>query len=123
ERWAEIIGYTLEEINTDTIEFWRQNVHPDDRPISEEALKAHFAGETPYYECVTRMKHRNGTWVWVLDKGKVLSRTPEGLPERISGTHQDITQIREKEVEANRMKEILKHTGKLAKIGTWELDV
>ena len=43
------------------------------------------------------MKHRNGEWVWVLDRGKVMSWTPEGKPLLMSGTHQEITQAKRAE--------------------------
>ncbi|MBN2158301.1 MAG: PAS domain S-box protein [Spirochaetes bacterium] len=91
ERWAEIIGYTLEEIAPVSIETWRKFVHPDDLKKSDELLKKHFKGELKYYECEARMRHKDGGWVWVLDRGKVSTWTNEGQPLIMSGTHQNIT--------------------------------
>jgi len=97
ERWAEIIGYTLKEISPVSIETWIRFAHPDDLRRSNELLEAHFRGEIPFYEFESRMKHKNGEWVWVLDKGKVVSRTSDGKPLMMYGTHIDITTRKQSE--------------------------
>lgn len=91
ERWAEIIGYTLDEISPVSFETMEQFCHPDDFKKSNKILEKHFAGEIEYYECELRMKHKNGDWVWVLDKGKIVEWDEGGKPLRMSGTHLDIT--------------------------------
>ncbi len=91
ERWAEMIGYTLAELAPVTIETWNQFTHPDDLKTSGDLLAKHFRKELPYYECEARMRHKDGRWVWVLDRGKVATWTPDGKPLIMSGTHQDIT--------------------------------
>ncbi len=97
ERWAEIIGYSLEEISPTTIRTWTGFAHPDDLQASEQALTRHFSGELAYYEVESRMHHRAGHWVWVLDRGKVISRTEDGEPLWVYGTHQDITERKQAE--------------------------
>ncbi len=97
ERWAEIIGWTLEEISPTTIDTWMALAHPDDLAESEKRLAAHFSGAAPIYECEARMRHRDGRWVWVLDLGRVATRTPDGAPEWVSGTHIDITERKAQE--------------------------
>ncbi len=91
ERWANIIGYSLRELPTASIETWLQCTHPDDLIISGTQLEEHFSGKTDYYECEARMHHKNGDWVWVLDRGKVISRTEDGKPLIMTGFHMDIT--------------------------------
>ena len=90
--WAEIIGYTLDEISPVSIETWMKYAHPDDLKASEELLEKHFRGELDYYEFESRMKHKDGNWVWVLDRGKVTSWTEDGKPLMMMGTHQNITE-------------------------------
>ena len=107
-RWAEIIGYTLDELVPISIETWLKFAHPDDLQQSEILLKDHFAGKIPYYECEARMRHKAGHWIWVLDRGKVLSWTADGKPLMMFGTHQDITERKEREtmlIEARRQAE------------------
>jgi PAS domain S-box-containing protein len=91
ERWAEIIGYRLDELAPISIETWMKFAHPDDLKLSGDLLEKHFAGELDYYECESRMRHKDGRWLWVLDRGKVSSWTEGGKPLLMSGTHQDIT--------------------------------
>ena len=92
ERWAEIVGYTLDELKPINIDTWLKFIHPEDVEKSTNTLNAHFRGESNQYECEVRMKHKKGNWVWVLDKGKVLSFTPKGEALIMFGTHTDITE-------------------------------
>lgn len=91
DRWASICGYTLSELQPISIDTWTQLAHPDDLNISELALQRHFRKETEYYECECRVKHRDGHWVWVLDRGKVIQWNPDGTPQLMFGTHTDIS--------------------------------
>lgn len=91
ERWAEMLGYRLGEISPLTRETWRRMVHPDDRTAAEDLLGRHLGGALDYFECETRMRHRDGGWVWILDRGKLVSRAADGEPRWVAGTHQDIT--------------------------------
>ncbi len=97
ERWAEIIGYTLEEISPISIATWEKFSHPDDLKLSGNLLEKHFKKELPYYEIETRMLHKSGNWIWVLDRGKVTSWTSDGKPLLMFGTHQDITERKQAE--------------------------
>lgn len=99
ERWAEIIGYSLPELAPISIETWLRHVHPDDLEVSNESLQRHFRGELPYYECELRVRHRDGRWVWILDRGKVISWTEDGKPAIMAGTHQEITERKRAEEE------------------------
>lgn len=91
ERWANIVGYTLEELSPTTIETWNRLCHPEDLRRSNHELSRVFAGETTAYECDARMRHRNGGWVWVMARGIVVEWGASGEPLRMSGTHLDIT--------------------------------
>lgn len=91
ERWAELIGHTLDELAPVSIATWMKYAHPDDLAATGAALERHFSGEIDHYECESRMRHKDGHWIWVLDRGKLVSRTPAGLPEWMAGTHSDIT--------------------------------
>ncbi len=120
ERWAAIIGYTLEELGPQSIRTWEAHCHPDDLVRVGAALEAYFSGATPVYEIEARMRHRDGHWVWVLSRGRLLSRTPEGEPEWLFGTHLDLTQRKRQEECLRKSESFLKRTGKVAGIGGWE---
>ncbi len=102
ERWANIIGYTLSELEPVSIETWVKYSHPDDLEKSNQLLQDHFAGKTEFYEFEARMKHRNGEWIWVLDRGRVISWDDNGNPEWMAGSHQEITETK-RAFEKNRL--------------------
>ena len=95
QRWAEIVGYTLEELAPLCIETWKRLAHPDDLSRSNELLERCFRGEDNFYLCETRLRHKNGKWIWVLDRGRIVEWTKDGQPLRMSGTRQEITQKKE----------------------------
>ncbi|MBW6472537.1 MAG: PAS domain S-box protein [Anaerolineaceae bacterium] len=107
-RWAEIIGYTLDELSPTTIDTWSKFAHPDDLAASNEAIQKHINGDYEYYEMEARMKHKEGHWVWVLDRGKVTSWSEDGKPILMQGTHQDITQRKNNEAKINEQLEELR---------------
>jgi PAS domain S-box-containing protein len=101
ERWAEMLGYQLDELVPLTIDTWTQRIHPDDLAHSTATLRLHFAGGIEQYECETRIRTKEGRWAWVLNRGRVISRSPDGRPLMMYGTHMDITA--RKEAEARRV--------------------
>jgi PAS domain S-box-containing protein len=108
ERWAEIIGYTLEEISPVSIDTWRKFTHPEDFTASQNALEQHFKQELEFYEQEIRMMHKDGHWVWVLDRGKVGSWSKDGKALIMHGTHQDITERKTNEAKIMDQLEELK---------------
>jgi diguanylate cyclase (GGDEF)-like protein/PAS domain S-box-containing protein len=90
-RWAEIIGYTLEELHPLTLEVAKSLMHPDDLQVAMQLIERHLNREMDFYECDIRMRHKDGHWIWVSDRGSLISRTPAGEPLVMRGTHFDIT--------------------------------
>lgn len=110
ERWAEIIGYTLDELEPTTIETWTQFAHPEDLERSGAAIAAHVAGEADYYDCEARMRHRDGHWVWVHDRGRIVEWNEDGTPRRMVGTHEDITERVERERSLQMARNVFEHS-------------
>ena len=88
--WSEILGYSPGEIEPH-VSTWERFVHPDDLPRVRAALEAHLRGETEAYSTEHRVRHKDGHWVWILDSGLVVERSPDGAALRATGTHTDIT--------------------------------
>jgi PAS domain S-box-containing protein len=103
-KWAQMIGYTLDELAPISIRTWKALAHPDDLEKSEALLNQHFSGKLPYYNFESRIKHKDGNWVWVLDRGKVITWTDKGKPLMMFGTHQDIT---ERKLDEDKIKSLL----------------
>ncbi|XZG70332.1 PAS domain S-box protein [Chitinibacteraceae bacterium HSL-7] len=122
-RWAEIVGYTLEELGKTSIQTWKHLAHPDDLADSQEKLAAHWRGESPRYGAEARMRHKDGHWVWVLDTGRVVAWNPDGSPHRMVGTHLDITEQKEVALNHERQRAMLNAMSRLGRIGAWALEV
>ena len=96
--WAEIIGYSLDELEPTMIDTWIKHAHPEDVLISQSQLKKVFNREIDFYVCECRMRHKDGYWVWVRDSGRVTDWDAEGNPLVMVGTHVDITMSKESEL-------------------------
>lgn len=101
-RWKEMLGFAVHEI-ADSLAEWERRVHPEDRDAVFEDLRRHFAGEVPYYRNEHRVQCRDGSWKWILDRGKVVSWTEDGKPLRVVGTHSDISVRKSAEQERERL--------------------
>lgn len=99
ETWAELIGYTLEELMPYSYATWEGLLHPDDVEPAKDALFACVEGKISQYDCEIRMRHKDGHWVWILDRGRVFTRDAAGNPLSMFGTHTDITSIKRAEAE------------------------
>jgi len=103
EKWAQIIGYELGELEPVSIDTWAKYAHPEDLQKSNEALQKHFEGKSDYYEFEARMRHKKGHYVWVLDRGKITKRDDKGNALIMAGTHQDISLRKFQEQELERL--------------------
>lgn len=69
-----------------------KRVHPEDKSQALAAVQAHLDSKTSIYTNEHRVSCKDGQWKWILDRGMVVSRTPEGKPKRMIGTHSDISE-------------------------------
>jgi PAS domain S-box-containing protein len=95
-RWKEAMGYA-EQAPLDSAADWLDQIHPDDRSHVLQSFEGYLRGELPQFNTVGRMRHRDGEWRWVLNRGKVVARSTTGEPLRLVGTLTDITQQRQAE--------------------------
>jgi diguanylate cyclase (GGDEF)-like protein/PAS domain S-box-containing protein len=94
--WVRMLGYADGELDGDP-DHWLTMIHPDDRQTVAEADRAHLDGKTPFFEAEFRMRHKDGHWMWILDRGKVIERDAEGRLIRAIGSLTDITRRKETE--------------------------
>lgn len=102
-QWAKMLGYDLSEIEFN-ISSWEKRVHPEDLESCFLDLQDHMLGKTDSYQNVHRMKHKDGHWVYIWDRGKVVEWDKEGKPIRFTGTVMDIS--KRKHAENNLIKEM-----------------
>ena len=108
-RWADMIGYQLDELTPITFEKWKKLLHPSDSLQIQHLLEQYFAGHQPHFECEIRLRHKLGHWVWVMSRGTITRFLPNGQPALMSGTHLDISARKEAE-ERLRQTESLLHS-------------
>ena len=96
QQWAAMLGYGLEELKP-ALQTWEQLIHTDDRPKMQLALQEHLDGRRPFYESEHRMRTKSGEWKWILSRGKVVTRSVDSRPIRITGTHRDVTENKKTE--------------------------
>ena len=104
ERWAEIVGYTLDELRPISTNTVYKLSHPDDVKGSGVLFEKNFSKELDYYEYESRMLHKNGNWVWVLDRGRVVKWDNHGKPLIMAGTHLEITERKHVEIATQQAK-------------------
>ncbi len=123
ERFTQIFGYTREElspINSDTL---GQLAHPEDLAASLVMLKRHFGGESPTFAAEMRVRHKEGHWAWILNRGKLFSRNAEGRPSWMAGTYMDISERKLAQEALRASQALLDEAGRIAGVGGWEVDL
>lgn len=112
--WFAILGYDGAP-PANHIEVSYTRVHPDDLGLVRRQLDEHFAGRTEVYEVEHRLRAKDGSYKWVLSRGRIIARASDGTPLRMAGTSVDITTTRE-------LNEALAAAHRLARVGSWRWD-
>ncbi|RFP63032.1 MAG: PAS domain S-box protein [Limnothrix sp. CACIAM 69d] len=89
DRWAALLGYQPADIPPH-VDQWFDRLHPDDHDRFTQALSQFFASDRTQWELEYRLRHRDGSYRWVLCRG-TLQRNYQGRPYRMAGSHTDIT--------------------------------
>lgn len=92
--WKQMLGYEDGEL-TNHPDLWLDFIHPDDREQALESGNSHIDGHAVAVESEFRLRHRDGRWIWVLDRGRVIERDAMGRPTRMIGVQTDITAQKE----------------------------
>jgi len=122
KQWKAMLGYAEHEIG-DTLAEWDDRVHPDDRARVQVELDRHWRGETLIYTSEHRLRAKDGSYRWILDRGQIVSRAPDGQPLRMIGTHADITALKESEQALATSRQRLELALHAANQGLYDLNV
>jgi PAS domain S-box-containing protein len=98
---------------------WLEQIvmHPDDVTTFDTAVREHFAGRTPRYECEYRVRQPNGDWHWLRARGHCL-RDAQGQPIRFVGSATDVTAHRQAQADKEQLEGQLRQSQKMEAIGT-----
>ncbi len=107
-KWKEMLGFQPDEL-ANHLDTWRTRVHPEDIEDCYQALEKHFKRETEIYKIEHRLRGKDGTYKWILARGKVIDYNLEGKPERIISTHTDISTQKEADIKLKQNEEYLQN--------------
>jgi two-component system sensor histidine kinase UhpB len=106
-RWYTMLGYEPGEVPA-SYDTWLDLLHPDDREYAIGVIAQYNEGTRISHEIETRLRVKSGEWRWVLSRGKIIERDPDGSPTRMVGTHSDITERKRLEIERRQATEALR---------------
>lgn len=122
DNWIRMIGYTPGEI-TASYDFWNDSLHPEDRERTHEAWNRYVRGEAEGYSWTFRLRCKDGTYKWIMTRGKIADRDASGRPTRMIGIHIDLSEQKQIEEELRETKLFLDRAQSTAKVGSWEYDL
>lgn len=94
-QWKILRGMAAED-PSDSLDEWNRNIHPDDVDRVNAAIQAHFAGHTAVFTEEYRVRHKDGSWIWIHDRG-LARRDDRGQVVRMAGSETDITERKQSE--------------------------
>lgn len=115
ERYASLVGYSVEELPRHVTPLYALLLHPADEACLNQASQQHLDGVVDHFECQFRFRHKAGHWVWLMERGRIQSRHPDGRPLMMAGTTIDITASKHAD-------DALRVTGELLKERTQALE-
>ncbi|AOT71733.1 PAS domain S-box protein [Geosporobacter ferrireducens] len=116
ESWKNMLGFSGEEISS-TFKEWEERIHPKELTRVWEKLRQHLEGKTSFFRIEHQLKCKDGSYKWVLTRGKVIAYSTNGRPQRIIGILVDRSQQKEMEkrisVQQKNLDKILNATKEL----------
>ena len=100
-RACAMLGFTIEEYEQTRV--WPDMVHPEDLAHVAAAYQSHLNGQSPSYNVEFRAQHRDGHWVWLNSRGRVIQTDESGKPVRLVGTLMDISERKKSEETIRQM--------------------
>lgn len=116
DRYYTMSGYAPNEF-PHQFEEWEKRVHPDDIAQAKNAIQTYFEGSSPIFDVEFRFLRKEGTWMWIRGRGKIVERDADGSVLRMVGTHTDITERKRAEEEKEKLQEQLIQAQKMESIG------
>lgn len=120
--WAKMLGYAAAELQPYNLETWKRLAHPDDLERVMKELASCLHGEREAYECEMRMKHKDGHWIWILDRGRIMTWDDTGAPLLMFGTHTNISRLKTTETDLREHEQYLRVILETAADGFWVID-
>ncbi|MFA7489415.1 MAG: PAS domain S-box protein [Mariniphaga sp.] len=122
DQWKKMLGHEPHEIKKSYQE-WESRIHPEDLTQTLNTLQQQLASPPHIYSSKHRMRCKDGAYIWVLDRGKVVTISENGKPERIVGTSTDITKQIEMEEKIRESEKKYRHITENFSDIVWRTDL
>lgn len=113
EEWAAMLGYTMDELAPSSFDTWINLMHTDDIEKANKCINQCFSRKLDSYECEIRLKHKNGDWVWILSRGRVIEWDEYYKPIRMAGVQMNITERKRVQNELEIVKKVVEEVNTL----------
>jgi PAS domain S-box-containing protein len=120
-RMLERMGYRPDEVDFSTAA-WDALVHSDDLPTMATAVDNYLKGQADLFQAIYRIRAKTGDWRWILSRGRAVERDTDGSPRRMSGTHLDITDLKQIELAMRRSDQRFRALAESSRAVPWEAD-
>ena len=120
-RMLERMGYRSGEVEFST-SAWDALMHAEDLSAMQVAIDDHLQGRTDLFQAIYRIRAKNGDWRWILSRGRTVERDAAGAPQRMSGTHLDITDLKQIELALRRSDQRFRALAESSRAIPWEAD-
>ncbi len=94
EGWGNLTGYSSDEVELMTMARWRALIHPEDQREVDAAAQRSITGAASVFDLEYRVRHRDGHWVWIRERGHVVERDESGIATHMMGTHEVIDELK-----------------------------
>ncbi len=121
KEWKAMLGYKPDELLND-INTWEELINPEDKEKAVCDIQNNHNKVTNSYENIHRLRHKDGHWIWILDRGKTFFNE-DGKAIRMTGFHTDITQQKELEMSLSNSQQTLLKAEKIANLAHWSLKI
>ena len=121
--WRRMRGIASDKDIAPYFESLTATLHPEDVDRINGELEKIDRGDTDVINYQYRQAHRDGHYIWILSRGRVVDRLPDGSPSRVIGTDTDITEIKQVEDEYASTSQRLTVAMRAADMGRWEYDL
>ena len=122
DRWAEMLGYSRFELAKLPQHGFYELLHPDDRDALRLQHEGALTTGTDRFANEIRLRHKQGHWVWILSRGRVMSRDTSGKPLKLAGIHLDITERMRLQVQLRAERDYLSRLMETSASGITALD-
>ena len=121
-RWLEMLGFKPEEFTDDDYE-WRSRIHPDDLAFTFSDISQNLLGKTDSFSHEYRFRNKEGNYLWIFNRGKVVERNAAGEAIRVVGSHSDVSKLKQSEQALKENETRLSLAVKAGGVGIWDWDI